>query len=81
MIYNLSDGTRVRTRHIGDDAETVEFERYRLTPERKTLSLTYLNGPEAGLYIRCLTALDALRYVAEYGTDPSRIVPHSRPTP
>ncbi|MEU3986135.1 hypothetical protein AB0F77_39770 [Streptomyces sp. NPDC026672] len=74
MIYKLSDGTRVRTRHMGDDSGTVEFERYRYTPEKETLSVTYLEGREAADYLLTLSALDNIRFVQQYGRGPSEIL-------
>lgn len=70
MIYKLTDGTRVRTRHMGDDAGTVEFARYRFTPVKETLSVTYLDGEEAKDYLRSLSVLDSIRFVQEYGSGP-----------
>ncbi|MGW1268146.1 hypothetical protein [Streptomyces sp. NPDC002491] len=64
MIYKLLDGTRVRARHMGDDAGTVEFE----TCQRgETLSVLYLDGEEALNYLAHLTALDAIRFATVYG--------------
>lgn len=73
MIYKSSDGTRVRTRRMGDAAGTVEFETYRFTPLKKTLSVTYLDGQEAEDYIRTLSVLDGIRFGQEYGARPATI--------
>ncbi len=67
MIYKLSDGTRVRTRHFGDDAGTVEFERYRYLPVKEEISVTYLDGEEASEHISTLRMLDAIRFGEQYG--------------
>jgi hypothetical protein len=71
MIYKLMDGTRVRVRHADDG--TTEFETYRFTPEKETLSVVYLHGEEARKRIRDLVILDAIRFGKEFGADPSRI--------
>ena len=70
MIYKLSDGTRVRAIRMNDDAGTVEFEHYRFTPKKETLSFTYLDGEDAKAYIRNLSARDSIRFAREFGGQP-----------
>ncbi|MEV5319107.1 hypothetical protein AB0K92_15875 [Streptomyces sp. NPDC052687] len=67
MIYKLPDGTRVRTTRDGD---VVEFETYRFTPEKETLSVERLAGDEAEKRIAELYVLDAIRFAEQYGGRP-----------
>jgi hypothetical protein len=80
MIYKMHDGTRVRTTHFHDDAGTIEFEHYRYTPEKETLSVTYLDGEEAQKYTDTLFVRDAIRFVEEYGCGPEKIARTGRPS-
>ncbi|MFE0326275.1 hypothetical protein ACFW08_05600 [Streptomyces sp. NPDC058960] len=64
MIYKLTDGTRVRTTRDGD---VVEFETYRFTPEKETLSVERLSGEEAKTRIATLVVADAIRFAQQYG--------------
>jgi hypothetical protein len=77
MIYKIStDGTRVRTTPLGDEAGTVEFEKLRFG---ETLSVVYLKGEEAERRIAELIALDAIRFATVYGAGPQALARTGRP--